>query len=169
LTQREIDALFEAPRWAPSAGNSQPWLFLYATTGPEREVLNSLLRENNRRWAPAAPLLIFVAARRANAEGRPLRTAQFDAGAAWMSLAVQACMMGLVTHAMGGIVLDQAHEKLGLSPAEYDVICAIAVGRAGDKSLLPEDLAQREKPSSRKPLAEVARPWKEAAVLSPAG
>lgn len=168
LAQAEIAALFEAARWAPSASNSQPWLFLYATDGPEREVFNSLLRENNRRWAPGAPLLVFVASRKTNAEGRTLRTAQFDTGAAWMSLAVQARMMGLYTHAMGGIQLDQVHEKLGLSPDEYDVICAIAVGRLGDSLQLPEDLQEREKPSARKPLAEVARRWQPVAV-SPAG
>ena len=169
LTQDEIDTLFEAARWAPSASNSQPWLYLYATTGPARDVLNSLLGNNNRRWAPQAPLLMFVAARKANAEGRPLRTSQFDAGASWMSLAVQAHIMGLRTHAMGGIKHEETHQTLGLSPDEYDVVCAIAVGWPGDSTLLPEDLELREKPSIRKPLAEVARPFVPVEAAVPAG
>lgn len=160
LSQSEIDTLFEAARWAPSSTNSQPWVFLYATDGPERELFNSLLRPGNQTWAPAAPLLVFVAAVKGNDEGRIYRTNQFDAGAAWMSLALQATKMGLHTHAMGGIMIDDVHEQLGLSPEKYDVIVAIAVGKRGDPSSLAEDLQAREKPNDRKPLGEIAIHWK---------
>lgn len=159
LTQQEIDTLFEAARWAPSSNNSQPWQFLYATDGPERHLFNSLLRPGNQKWAPAAPLLAFIVARKASDEGRVLRTNQFDTGSAWMSLAVQAAKMGLYTHAMAGILVDEVHEKLGLSKHEYDVIAGVAVGRRGDPSGLEEDLQAREKPSDRKPLSEVAKRW----------
>lgn len=159
LTQTEIDTLFEAARWAPSSNNSQPWLFLYATDGPERNVFNSLLRPGNQTWATSAPLLVYVAAQKGNEEGRVFRTNQFDAGSAWMSLAVQATKMGLFTHAMGGIEIDEIHEKLNLPPDKFDVIAAIAIGHRGELSTLPEDLQGRESPNSRKPLAEVAKKW----------
>ncbi len=159
LTQTEIDTLFEAARWAPSSNNSQPWLFLYATDGPERDLFNSLLRPGNQSWATWAPLLAFVVARKGNDEGRVFRTNQFDAGAAWMSLAMQALKMGLHTHPMGGIQIDDIHEKLDLPREEFDVIAGIAVGHHGDMSHLAEDLQEREKPSGRKPLAEVAVRW----------
>lgn len=159
LTQAQIDTLFEAARWAPSSTNSQPWLFLYATDGPERELFNSLLRPGNQTWATAAPLLVFVVARKGNDEGRVFRTNQFDAGAAWMSLAIQANRMGLFTHAMGGIQIDDIHDKLNLPRDQFDVIIGIAVGYCGDASGLAEDLQEREKPNSRKPLEEVAMRW----------
>lgn len=162
LSQSEIDTLFEAARWAPSANNSQPWLFLYATEGPEREVFNSLLRPGNQKWAPAAPLLAFILARRVSPDGRVLRTAQFDTGAAWMSLAIQANRMGLYTHAMAGILVDEVHEKLGLDPEEFDVVAGLAIGHRGDPADLPEDLQERERQSDRKPLSEVAMRWKAA-------
>jgi nitroreductase len=157
LTAEEIASLFEAARWAPSSSNSQPWLFLYATDGPEREVFNSILNEGNRKWAPRAPLLIYVVARRNRDDGQPMRTAQFDTGAAWMSLALQARMLGLYAHAMGGIDLDAAYEKLRVPRDDYEVICAVAVGRRGDAIDLPEDRRGQEFPKGRKPLAEVAR------------
>ncbi|MDA1296701.1 MAG: nitroreductase family protein [Chloroflexi bacterium] len=160
LSQTEIDTLFEAARWAPSSSNSQPWLFLYATVGPEREIFNSLLRPGNQTWATAAPLLVFIAARKAGAEGRVLRTGQFDTGAAWMSIAIQAHKMGLYTHAMGGINIDDVHDTLSLPRDEFDVIAGLAIGRLGEASTLPEDLQAREKPNDRKPLAEVAKLWK---------
>lgn len=159
LSDSEISTLFEAARWAPSANNSQPWLFLYATDGPERDLFNSLLRPGNQAWATAAPLLVFIAAEKGNDEGRVFRTNQFDSGAAWMSIAIQATKMGMFTHAMGGIEIDQVHEKLNLPPDRYDVIVAIAIGRRGDPSGLAEDLQGREKPNDRKPLSEVAKKW----------
>ncbi len=159
LSQEEIDTLFEAARWAPSSNNSQPWLFLYATDGPERELFNSLLRPGNRTWAPSAPLLVFVATLKGNDEGRVFRTGQFDAGAAWMSLAIQATKMGLHTHAMGGINIDDVHEKLDLPEDRYDVLVGIAIGRRGEISGLADDLQAREKPNNRKPLEAIAHRW----------
>lgn len=159
LSDGEINTLFEAARWAPSSSNSQPWLFLYATDGPERDLFNSLLRPGNQTWATAAPLLVFIAAEKGNDEGRVYRTNQFDSGAAWMSIAIQASKMGMFTHAMGGIEIDQVHEKLNLPSDKYDVIAAIAIGRRGDPSGLAEDLQGREKPNDRKPLSEVAKKW----------
>jgi nitroreductase len=49
-----LDALFEAARWAPSAANAQPPLFLYAGAEPERAPYRALVREGNRRWADRA-------------------------------------------------------------------------------------------------------------------
>ena len=34
ITEADIMRLFEAARWAPSSGNSQPWRFVYARVGP---------------------------------------------------------------------------------------------------------------------------------------
>ena len=36
LSDREVQALFEAARWAPSCYNEQPWLFIYATEPEQR-------------------------------------------------------------------------------------------------------------------------------------
>ncbi len=156
LTQSEIDTLFEAARWAPSSNNSQPWKFVYATDGPQRGRLNSLLRPGNQSWATAAPLLAFLVARKGNSEGRVFRTNQFDSGAAWMSLAIQAARMGIATHAMGGIEIDDVYEELGLSRDEYDVMVGIAIGRQGDPASLADDLREREAvPSDRMPLNDV--------------
>jgi nitroreductase len=159
LSQTEIDTLFEAARWAPSSGNSQPWLFLYATDGPEREVFNSLLRPGNQTWATAAPLLVFIAARNNDGKGRVFRTGQFDTGAAWMSIAIQANKMGLFTHAMSGILVDEVHDKLDLPRDEFDVLAGLAIGRMGDASNLAEELQAREQPNDRKPLSEISRRW----------
>jgi nitroreductase len=146
-----VRSLFEAARWAPSAGNLQPWLFVYAADPLLRKRAHPLLSEQNRRWAARAPLLIFVFARRNHPEtGRPLRCAAFDAGAAWLSLALQAQQLGLVTRAMGGIDHEQVYKVLGVPEAEFESQVAIAVGFPGDPAALPEDLALKDYPSPRK-------------------
>ena len=86
--------------------------------------------------------------------GNPAPTAGFDAGSAWMSMALQAQSMGLVSHAMWGFHHDQANEALAL-PDDYSVQAMVAFGAQGDASSLPEKYQEREAPSPRKPLAEL--------------
>lgn len=157
LPDHQIRALFEAARWAPSCFNEQPWLFIYATEAGARQKLGSALVAKNQRWALSAPLLMFVLARRNFKDGgRENRHAPFDAGSAWLSLALQARKMGLYAHAMAGFSVKKACQVLGVSPDEYLVMAAIAVGRHDPDADLPEDLEQMETPNMRKPLAEVA-------------
>ena len=129
ISRNQILSLFEAARWAPSSSNSQPWKFVYATNDDFREKLNLVLNPFNRKWAIKAPLIILVFSKNQN-NGKENRNAKFDTGAAWMSLAIQAKIMGLNTRAMGGIDHEVAHNVSGLSKDEYSSICAIAVGYA---------------------------------------
>ena len=154
LSDETIDALFRAARLAPSSFNEQPWKFVWATNGPAREDLNGLLVDANRQWATSAPLLIIVFARKNfTRNGRPNRWAPFDAGSAWMSLALQATILGLHTHAMGGFDEERSYEVTGLDPAEYTAMAAIAAGYLGvsDAAKSVTRIA-----STRKDLSEVA-------------
>jgi hypothetical protein len=56
---------------------------------------------------------------------------------------------------MAGIERDKIRQGLAV-PDGYSIEAAVAVGRLGDKSLLPEQLQAREVPSPRKPVAEFA-------------
>jgi nitroreductase len=146
-----IRSLFEAARWAPSASNLQPWLFIYANQADTLPGARQLLREPNQRWAGNVPLLIFVFARRRHPETQaPLRTAAFDTGAAWLSLALQAEKLGLRTHAMGGIRHEETYAALAVPEEEFESLAAIAVGYPGEASELPADLAAKEVPNARK-------------------
>ena len=157
LSEREIQTLFEAARWAPSCFNEQPWRFVYATEPEERAKLVSCLVAKNQLWAGRAPLLMFILARRNfQKTGKENRHAPYDAGAAWMALALQARKLGLYAHAMAGFNQEKAYEVLGASREEYLVMAAIAVGRKTEDSGLPDDLRAMENPNSRKPHAEVA-------------
>jgi len=155
LSEEQIASLFEAARWAPSANNLQPWLFVYANQPESLARARTLLKEPNQRWASRAPLLVFVFARKVHPEtGAPLRTAAFDTGAAWQALALQARKLGLSTRAMGGIHLDQTYVVLGVPSDQYDALVGIAIGHPGDADALPEDLRARETPTGRKSTRE---------------
>ena len=157
LHEKDIATLFEAGRWAPSCFNEQPWLFVYGTEPGERKVFLEILAEGNRLWAVNAPLLAVVFARRTFARsGKPNRWAPFDSGAAWVSLAFQARMLGLYAHGMAGFSRARAYELLNVPEDNYEAMAAIAVGAYGDRESLPENVREMEQPNTRKPLSEVA-------------
>lgn len=154
IADEDISRLFEAARWAPSGSNNQPWRFVYATSGKKREKLDTVLMDSNKIWACEAPLLILVFCLTEGPDGREIRTAQFDTGAAWMSLAIQARYMGLYTHAMAGIHRDKAIEFMGKQKSKYESICAIAVGYKDNKDRLSDSLKSREIMSQRISVSE---------------
>jgi len=160
ISAEDASTLFEAARWSPSCFNDQPWLFLYARNenADDHNRFAGALLEGNRVWAANAPLLGFVFARKAFAHnGKPNAWGEFDSGAAWMALCLQARSMGFWCHGMGGIDRDKAHDATGVPKETHKkVICGIAVGRKGAPSELPDNLREREKPSDRRALGEIA-------------
>lgn len=157
LTNDELLSLFEAARWAPSSYNGQPWRFLYARRGTaEWDRFLGLLGDFNRQWAGDAAVLIVVLSRKTlEKNGKPSRTHSFDCGAAWQNLALQGSAMDLVIHGMEGFDYDEARRVLGV-PDDHEVEAMVAVGRPGPREELPEKLRERETPSDRKPVREIA-------------
>jgi len=154
LAPAALASLFEAARWAPSASNLQPWRFVYAERDtPEFQPMFELLVEANRAWCVRAGALVAVCSRVPDGRGNPSPTHAFDAGAAWMSLALQAARLGLVAHAMGGFDRAAAPGVLGLAPG-HEVHCIVALGNPGDPALLPERLRERETPNGRNPVGD---------------
>lgn len=153
--------ILEAARWAPSASNLQPWRFLYAKRDtPSWQRFFDLLIPFNQSWAKDAAALVVIVSRIKSPpsdgkEGRPIPTHSFDAGAAWASLALQARKLDWHAHGMAGFDKDAARVALNV-PDDFHIDAAVAIGRLGDKSLLPEGLQAREVPSDRRPLAETA-------------
>jgi nitroreductase len=159
ITLDQLNVLFEAARWAPSAYNAQPWRFVYALRDDAHwQALLELLLPFNQRWAAQASALVFVVSKTTfQAPGKevaPFPSHAFDTGAAWVSLALQARHEGLVTHAMGGFDRDRARDVLQL-PADYELQAAVAIGYQGAAESLPDDLRSREQPSPRQPLSEL--------------
>jgi nitroreductase len=155
VSRQAILTLLEAARWAPSGGNGQPWRFVYALRGtPAFDAFLAALVPGNREWAHAAGALLVLAARTVRDDGKPASSAAFDAGAAWMALALQGTLSGLVVHAMGGFEKEAARAAAAL-PAGVEPQVMIAVGHPGRAEDLPEKLRAREQPNDRRPLSEI--------------
>jgi len=145
LTAAEIDSLLEATRFAPSSYNEQPWQFYYSETTAGREKLLALLVEGNREWAKNAGAIFFLATKRHLTEtGRKNRHCSFDAGAAWMSLALATHLRGLSAHAMGGFDENRAYEELKLDKKEYEIMAAIAIGKPTKEAMGSETRTDRK-------------------------
>jgi nitroreductase len=156
LTEDELMSLFEAARWSPSSYNNQPWRFVYARRGEkEWDILFNVLVDFNKSWCKQADTLIAVISRNHfEHNNKPARTSHFDAGSAWMSLALEAHSRNIVAHAMEGFDYDALKKNLQI-PDSFTIEAMIAVGRQGNKENLPEELREREVPSTRKPLTDI--------------
>lgn len=157
----DLFTILEAARWAPSAYNIQPWRFIYALRGDAHwSDFLGLLDPFNASWAKNASALVFLVSNmltpaHGSAPAQPSKTHSFDAGAAWAHLALQATALGYQAHAMAGIHFDNARQRLSI-PDSYQVEVAIAIGRQTDSSGLPPALQEREQPSLRIPLEQIA-------------
>lgn len=152
----KVASLFEAARWSPSGGNTQPWRFLVVTKEQPQafERLLGALTERNQRWAASVPMLILTLAYRLKADGEENHWAPYDLGQSVAHLSVQASSLGLVVHQMGGFDGDAAREAFGI-PEEYRPLTVVAVGYPGDPEELPDDIRGKQYGSrTRKALAD---------------
>lgn len=156
MSDEELMPLFEAARWAPSSSNSQTWRFVYAKRNTEHwDKFFELLADGNKEWCKNASALVIVLSRRKmEYKEKPAPTHSYDTGAAWMSLALEGSMRGLVVHGMAGFDHGKAKDLLGLGEL-YAVEAMAAIGKRAEKETLPEQLQEREKPSTRKELKEI--------------
>lgn len=146
VSEETMRSLFEAARWAPSSGNSQPWVYVYATKEqPElyEQVLSSL-NDSNKIWAQHAPVLVVSLARKNNlSNGAVNGAARYDVGAANALLSTQATHAGLIVHQMGGYNKQVLIDSLNI-PDTLEPVVIMAIGYAGNPESLSENLKARE-------------------------
>jgi nitroreductase len=131
LTPAEVDLLLEAARWAPSAGNSQPWAFIAARRGDDlHRRLVKHLAGSSARWAPEASALVANLSHR-YVEGTVWEYSEFahyDLGQAVAHMTFQAQSMGLFVRQF------RAFDRAGLTrefavPPHWEVTTMSAFGR----------------------------------------
>jgi nitroreductase len=102
----------------------------------------------------AAVLVVVIARKIFEQNEKYSITHQFDAGAAWETLALEASSRGLAIHAMQGLDYERARTDLQI-PDNFDVMAMIAIGRRGPKDNHPTQFQEREQPNERKSLTEI--------------
>ena len=149
--------MFEAARWAPSAGNGQPWSFIVATRDDAAEFarLLGVLNEKNQEWARDAAVLMLGLSATRRSDGKEHRLALYDLGLAVENLVVEGMANDVYAHQMAGFDADAARLVYTI-PDSHAVISAIALGYPADPETLPDDLREREQSlRARKPLVEL--------------
>lgn len=159
ISDKDVIALLEAARWAPSCYGDQPWRFIVwnKATDPEGwQKAFDCLAPGNQGWAKNAPVLLLAAADSIfNHNGSPNRWGQYDTGAASENLCLQAASMGLMAHQMGGFDVNKTREAFNV-PEQFALMAMITVGYPADISTVEGEALEREKtPRSRRPLGEL--------------
>jgi nitroreductase len=143
--------LLEAARWAPSAGNLQPWRFYVVTSSELRQKLAAASRQG---FVAQAPVVIVVGAVPEGSaqvygdRGRYLYCLQ-DTAAAIQNLLLAATAAGLGSCWVGAFDEAAVHRALGLPP-EVRPVALVPLGYTREKPFAP----------ARLPLASVAE-WKK--------
>jgi len=145
VTDKQLQRLFEAARWAPSASNEQPWAFIVGKKGDSTyDKIFSSLVEFNQLWCQFAPILILSFARKNTHKSDSENLyRQYDVGQAVAHLSIQAQEEGLCIHQMAGLDLKKTEELFNV-PDEYEAVTAIAIGFIGAPEILHPNLKKLE-------------------------
>lgn len=131
VTADEIEALLEAARWAPSAGNSQPWAFIVGQRGDAtHERLVRYLAGSSARWAPSASLLMANLAHRyvAGTDWEYSEFALYDLGQAVAHMTLQAQALGLSARQFRAFDRAGVAAEFGV-PGHWEVTTMVTFGR----------------------------------------
>jgi nitroreductase len=135
----QVESLLEAARWAPSAGNSQPWAFIVGRRGDaDHERLVRHLAKSSARWASTAGVLVANLSHRLveDTDWDYSEFSLYDLGQAVAHMSFQAQSLDLRVRQF------RAFDRAGVAaefqvPAHWEVTTMSAIGRvpvnAGDQ------------------------------------
>ena len=131
VTPEQTESLLEAARWAPSAGNSQPWAFIVGRRGaPDHARLARYLTKSSARWAGTAGVLIANLSHRfvEDTDWEYSEFSLYDLGQAVAHMSFQAQSLGLHVRQF------RAFDREGLAaefdvPSHWEVTTMSAIGR----------------------------------------
>jgi nitroreductase len=150
VSREVLEHLLEAARWAPSAGNLQPWFFYVVTDPGRRRCLAAAAL--NQGFIAEAPVVIVVCAEPARSaqyygeRGRHLYCLQ-DTAAATQNILLAATAYGLGSCWVGAFDENQVRHCLGI-PAEFRPVALVPLGYPA---------AQPETRPGRRSLAEIRK------------
>lgn len=143
VAEKDLEIIFEAARWTPSAHNHQPWHFFYSHKGEDaHKKIFATLSEHNQLWAGTAPLYIIACAQVINEHGgNPF--ALYDLGAAVFALVLQAQELGYYSRQMAMFDQEKIKSFLELDKI-YQPYIIVAMGKIGNYQKAPEIIIEKE-------------------------
>ena len=160
VTLAEVELILEAARWAPSAGNSQPWAFI---TGRRSDPIHVRLARNltgsSAAWAPSASLLVANLCHRyvEDTDWEYSEFALYDLGQAVAHMTLQAQALGL--HARQFRAFNRTALTVEFAvPQHWEIATMSAFGRLpADLANIPESVATEPRPPRRRRSAREIR------------
>jgi nitroreductase len=156
----EVDSLLEAARWAPSAGNSQPWAFIVARRGDDtHRRLTPHLAGSSSTWAPNASLLIGNLAHRfvEDTEWDYSEFSLYDLGQAVAHMTIQAQALGLAARQFRAFDQPALHAEFAIPP-HWQLSTITAFGLPAQTSVEPPPAATAPRARQRRATRELVWP-----------
>ena len=156
LEDKDLLAILEAGRWAPSANNGQPWRFFVGKRGDSifTQILDSLA-PFNQGWAHRSSVLVLVAGVHSREDGTPNKGFLYDCGLAVSQMVFETHHRGFVAHQMTGFDAAKAATNLGVVDSLIPV-AVISIGKQAPADQLEGAMLERENaPRERKALSEI--------------
>jgi len=137
VSDAEVEKLIDAARWAPSAGNIQPWEFIVVRDPKTKRGLSEAAL--NQTFIEEAPVVIVVCANLLrSSQGYGSRGINLyclqDTAAATQNMLLAAQAMGLATCWIGAFQEEEARKVLNI-PSGVRPVAIIPVGHAAEKPM----------------------------------
>lgn len=135
VSDEELEKLIDAARWAPSAGNIQPWQFIIVRDAKIKHGLCEAALDQT--FIEKAPVVVVVcadpqrSAKRYRSRGINLYCLQ-DTAAATQNMLLTAQTMGLATCWVGAFHEEEARKVLRI-PEGVRPVAIVPVGHAAEK------------------------------------
>jgi nitroreductase len=139
VSDKDVKRLIEAARWAPSAGNIQPWAFVVVKEVETRRKLSSAAL--NQTHVQEAPVVIVVCADAARSSrvygsrGEKLYSIQ-DTAAATQNILLAAQELGLATCWVGAFRENEVAKAVKV-PRNLRPVVMVAVGYPAERPATP--------------------------------
>ena len=165
ISVAEIESLLEAARWAPSAGNSQPWAFIVGRRGErDDDRLIRHLTKSSGAWAPMAGLLVANLSHRfvEDTNWDYSEFAVYDLGQAVADMTFQPQYLGLSVRQFPPFDREGLATEFDV-PAHWEITTMSAIGRSPTDVPPPLVVAPTGEQTSRdrRPVTDVR--WPQAA------
>ena len=146
VSEEDVERLIEAARWAPSAGNIQPWEFVIVTNAETKRRLSDAAL--HQTFIEEAPVVIVVCADVARSSwGYGSRGANLyclqDTAAATENMLLAAQALGLATCWVGAFHEDEV-VKVVNTPRNVRPVAIVSIGRPAEKPSAPPKRSMRE-------------------------
>ena len=146
VSDKDVERLIDAARWAPSAGNIQPWEFVVVKEGETKRRLSDAAL--NQTFIETAPVVIVVCAdlNRSSmgygSRGKNLYSLQ-DTAAATENILLAAQELGLATCWVGAF-RDKEVAKAVKAPKNMKPVAIVPVGHPAERPLAPQKRSVNE-------------------------